>query len=56
MYSLFEVAFFILYFVVKAIRFILFLLTLQIVIYKLSGFSVYKFVMRKANKLIRWIL
>ena len=34
MYSLFEVAFFILYFVVKAIRFILFLLTLQIVIYK----------------------
>jgi|GEM_PF-1395701 len=56
MYSLFEVAFFILYFVVKAIRFILFLLTLQIVIYRLSGFSIYKFVMRKANKLVRGIL
>ena len=54
MYSLFEVAFFILYFVVKAI--ILFLLILQIVIYRLSGFSIYKFVMSKANKLVRGIL
>lgn len=52
MYSLFEVAFFILYFVVKAIRFILFLLTLQIVIYRLSGFSLYKFAMKKASKLL----
>ena len=52
MYSLFEVAFFILYFV----EVILFLLILQIVIYRLSGFSIYKFVMRKANKLVRGIL
>ena len=43
MYSLFEVAFFILYFVVKAIRFILFLLTLQIVIYRNIGEKNYEF-------------
>lgn len=53
MYSLFEIAFFILYFGVKSIRFLLFLLTLQVVVYRLSGFSIYKFAMKKANKLLR---
>ena len=53
MYNLFEIAFFILYFGVKAIRFLLFLLTLQVVVYRLSGFSIYKFAMKKANKLLR---
>lgn len=53
MYSLFEIAFFILYFAMKAVRFTLFLLMIQIVVYKASGFSIYKFIMNKLNLLLR---
>ena len=47
MYSIFEILFFILYFSMKAVRFTLFLLMIQIVVYKVSGFSIYKFIMNK---------
>lgn len=53
MYSLFEILFFILYFSMKAVRFTLFLLMIQIVVYKSSGFSIYKFIMNKLNLLLR---
>ena len=52
MYSLFEIAFFILYFATKIIKFIAILLLVQIAVYRLSGFSLYKFAMKKANKLL----
>lgn len=53
MYSLFEIAFFILYFSMKTVRFILFLLIIQIAVYKSSRFSIYKFIMNKLNLLLR---
>ncbi len=53
MYSLFEIAFFILYFAMKTVRFILFLLIIQIAVYKSSRFSIYKFIMNKLNLLLR---
>ena len=53
MYSIFEILFFILYFLMKAVRFTLFLLMIQIVVYKSSGFSIYKFIMNKLNLLLR---
>ena len=52
MYSLFEIAFFILYFATKITKFIAILLLVQIAVYRLSGFSLYKFVMKKASKLL----
>ena len=51
MYSLFEIAFFILYFATKITKFIAILLLVQIAVYRLSGFSLYKFAMKK-DKLI----
>lgn len=53
MYSISEILFFILYFSMKAVRFTLFLLMIQIVVYKASGFSIYKFIMNKLNLLLR---
>ena len=41
MYSLFEIAFFILYFATKITKFIAILLLVQIAVYRLSGFSLY---------------
>lgn len=52
MYSLFEIAFFILYFATKITKFIAILLLVQIAVYRLSGFSIYKFAMKKASKLL----
>lgn len=52
MYSLFEIAFFILYFATKITKFIAILLLIQIAVYRLSGFSIYKFAMKKASKLL----
>lgn len=52
MYSLFEIAFFILYFATKITKFIAVLLLIQIAVYRLSGFSLYKFAMKKASKLL----
>lgn len=52
MYSLFEIAFFILYFATKITKFIAILLLVQIAVYRLSGFSIYKFTMKKASKLL----
>ena len=52
MYSLFEIAFFILYFATKISKFIAILLLVQIAVYRLSGFSLYKFAMKKASKLL----
>ena len=52
MYSLFETAFFILYFATKITKFIAILLLVQIAVYRLSGFSLYKFAMKKASKLL----
>ena len=52
MYSLFEIAFFILYFATKITKFIAILLLIQIAVYRLSGFSLYKFAMKKASKLL----
>ena len=52
MYSLFEIAFFILYFATKITKFIAILLLLQIAVYRLSGFSIYKFDIKIANKLL----
>ena len=49
MYSLFEIAFFILYFATKITAI---LLLVQIAVYRLSGFSLYKFAMKKASKLL----
>ena len=48
MYSIFEILFFILYFSMKAVRFTLFLLMIQIVVYKSS-----EFIMNKLNLLLR---
>lgn len=53
MYSLFEIAFFILYFATKITKFIAILLLIQIAVYRLSGFSIYKFIMNKLNLLLR---
>jgi hypothetical protein len=53
MYSIFEILFFILYFSMETVRFTLFLLMIQIVVYKSSGFSIYKFIMNKSNLLLR---
>ena len=53
MYSIFEILFFILYFSMKAVRFTLFLLMIQIVVYKSSGFSIYNFIMINLNLLFR---
>lgn len=52
MYNLFEIAFFILYFATKITKFIAILLLVQIAVYRLSGFSIYKFAMKKASKLL----
>lgn len=52
MYSLFEIAFFILYFATKITKFIAILLLVQIAVYRLSGLSLYKFAMKKASKLL----
>lgn len=52
MYSIFEIAFFILYFLIKLAKFTAILLLIQIAVYRLSGFSLYKFAMKKANKLL----
>lgn len=52
MYSLFEIAFFILYFATKITKFIAILLLIQIAVYRLSGFSIYKFAIKKASKLL----
>ena len=52
LYNLFEIAFFILYFATKITKFIAILLAVQIAVYRLSGFSIYKFAMKKASKLL----
>lgn len=52
MYDLFEIAFFILYFLIKLAKFTAILLLVQIAVYRLSGFSIYKFAMKKTSKLL----
>jgi hypothetical protein len=52
MYSIFEIAFFILYFLIKLTKFTAILLLIQIIVYRLSGFSIYKFAMKKTSKLL----
>lgn len=53
MYSIVEIAFFILYFVGQAIKISAILLIVQISVFRLTGFSPYKFINRKLNKLLR---
>ena len=52
MYSLFEIAFFILYFATKITKFIAILLLVQITVYRLTGFSIYKFAMKQTSNLL----
>ena len=52
MYNLYEIAFFILYFVFQTIKTLSILLAIQIIVYKITGFSIYKFLMKITNKLI----
>ena len=52
MYSLFEIAFFILYFATKITKFIAILLLVQIAVYRLSGFSLYKKALKATEKII----
>ena len=47
-----KISFFVLYFATKVAKFIAILLLVQIAVYRLSGFSIYKFAMKKANKLL----
>ena len=52
MYSLAEILFFILYFLGQAIKILAILLTIQFIVYRSTGFSIYKFVMKITNELI----
>lgn len=53
MYSLAEILFFILYFVVQAIKVSAILLIIQFIVYRLTGFSLYKFLMKKIDKVLK---
>lgn len=53
MYSLAEIIFFILYFAIKTAKVVTILLAIQFIVYKLTGFSIYKFVMKTTDKLIK---
>lgn len=52
MYSLFEIAFFILYFFVQAVKVVGILLTIQFVVFRITGISLYKKVLKIMDKLI----
>lgn len=52
MYNLYEIAFFILYFSLQAVKTIAILLAIQIIVYRLTKFSILKFLMKITNKLI----
>lgn len=52
MYSLLELSVFILYFIAQTIKVSLLLLAIQIIVYRLTGFSIYKFLRRNIYKLI----
>lgn len=53
MYSLAEIIFFILYFLGQAIKISAILLAVQIIVYRLTGFSIYKMLMKSTDKLIK---
>lgn len=53
MYSLAEIAFFILYFTVQAIKVSVALLAIQLIVYRLTGFSIYNFLMRTTDKILK---
>lgn len=52
MYSLFEIAFFILYFLVQAIKVTGILLIIQIIVFRITGISLYKKALKATEKLI----
>ena len=52
MYSLFEIAFFILYFLVQAIKVAGILLIIQIVVFRATGISLYKKAIKITDKII----
>jgi len=53
MYSLAEIIFFILYFLGQAIKISAILLAIQVIVYRLTGFSIYKFAMKATDKLVK---
>ena len=52
MYSLFEIAFFILYFLVQAIKVAGILLIVQVVVFRTTGISLYKKAVKITDKII----
>lgn len=52
MYSLFEIAFFILYFFVQAVKVVGILLTIQFVVFRITGISLYKKALKATEKII----
>ncbi len=52
MYSIFEIAFFILYFLIKLAKFTAILLLIQIVVFRITGISLYKKALKATEKLI----
>lgn len=52
MYSLFEIAFFLLYFLVQAIKVAGILLIIQIVVFRTTGISLYKKAIKTTDKII----
>lgn len=53
MYNLYEIGFMIVYFGLKVLGISVLLLSIQGVVYKITGFSIYKAIMRMANKIIK---
>ena len=52
MYSIYEIAFFVAYYEGLAIASITALLLLQGLIYRITGFSIYKFINKKLDKIL----
>lgn len=53
MYSLLELSVFILYFLGQAIKISAILLAIQVIVYRTTGFSIYKFAMKATDKLVK---
>lgn len=53
MYNLAEILFFILYFLGQVVKTTATLLAIQIIVYRTTGFSIFKFLMKNTDKLIK---
>lgn len=53
MYSLAEIIFFILYFIGQTIKISTILLAIQIIVYRITNFSIYRCLMKATDKLVK---